>query len=122
MTQKSMPFQHHGRTLPSGPPELFIRQTKNRSLTRGGFLFVRKNFENVSEPELGAGYAGRGWTLRTFSDFKGDSVAYLELIKSHADEILGVEKKILCFAIASNESKSPVRQGFDSSGHSDIVW
>lgn len=56
-------------------------------------------------------------TLLSIDYFKLYSVADFEFIKGDTVELLRVEEKILCFAIASNESESTVSERFDRSCH-----
>ncbi len=85
-------------------------QSKNHP-DKSGWFFV------ATVSCLRASDVGRCRTLLTFSDLEGDHIANLEFIESNAYEVLGVEEQILHFAIASNESKSTVCQGLDSSVH-----
>lgn len=71
---------------------------------------------------LGARYVGSCRTLLAIGYFKGDDIANFELIEGNARELFGVEKKILLFAIARDESKSAIRERLDCSGHSFASW
>ena len=70
---------------------------------------------------LGAGDTCGCRSFFTIDDFEGDDIANLEFIESYADELLGVEEKILHFAFARDESESSVRERLDSSGHSFLL-
>jgi len=81
-----------------------------------GAIFYKLNWR------LGAGHFDRGRAFFAFHDFKGDGIADLQLVKSHALQLFGMEKKILGFAFARNESESPLRERFDNSVHVSVFW
>ncbi len=66
---------------------------------------------------LCACYVCRGCAFFSLYDFKGDVVAYLQIVKSYARQILGVEKEILRLAFARDESESTRSKSFNCSVH-----
>jgi hypothetical protein len=59
----------------------------------------------------------RGRAFLAFRDLESDDIANLKIIKGYAIQLLGVEKEVLRFAIASDETESTIRKGLDSSLH-----
>jgi len=74
----------------------------------------------LCERKLFACYIDGSRTFFAFNDLESDFVARLQFLKCNVLQILGVEEKILRLAFASDESKSSVRKGFDSTVHSVV--
>ena len=67
--------------------------------------------------ELCAADVRRGRAFFAIGDFESDDIANFEIIKGYTIQLLGMEEKVFCFAIASNETESTIRKGFDCSLH-----
>jgi len=66
-------------------------------------------------------YVFGGWAFFAHNFIKGDLVAFVQFLKCHATQVLGMKEQILCsvcLTFTNNESEfSILNEGFDSSGH-----
>jgi len=77
-------------------------------------MYTGAVFQN---PRLRARYIRGAWAFFAVDDIKRDCVTLFELIKSYTLQFFRVKKEVLRFAFTGNETKSTVRESFDSSFH-----